>query len=141
MSKIVVQIPPEGTRHINITAEGGDTANRSMGDGMGEEDSSWHTKTQNRTQTQVQSTPLTFGLRNDSPLTLDIMSVHFPYKFKMLSVKIYDGTTDPRSHLANFRTVMHIQMIVDALLCRAFPITLTQQWFQMLRIGTIGNFA
>ncbi|KDP45118.1 hypothetical protein JCGZ_17450 [Jatropha curcas] len=39
MAKPVVHIPPEGGRHINIATEGGD-ANKTMGDDMGDEDSS-----------------------------------------------------------------------------------------------------
>ncbi|KDP37785.1 hypothetical protein JCGZ_06464 [Jatropha curcas] len=61
MVRPVSQIPPEGRRQVNATNDEGDTANKTIGDGMEEEDSSWRTDTHNKTQTHMQSTPL---LRN-----------------------------------------------------------------------------
>ncbi|KDP43256.1 hypothetical protein JCGZ_22808 [Jatropha curcas] len=45
MAKPVIQFPLEGRRHINIVAEGENIANKTVGENMEEEDSSWHTET------------------------------------------------------------------------------------------------
>ncbi|KDP43265.1 hypothetical protein JCGZ_22817 [Jatropha curcas] len=49
MARPVTQFPPEGRRQINIVAEGENTANKTVGEKMEEEDSSWHTETQGKT--------------------------------------------------------------------------------------------
>ncbi|KAJ9189346.1 hypothetical protein P3X46_000654 [Hevea brasiliensis] len=55
----------------------------------------------------------------------------------------YDGTTDPRSHVVNFRTIMMLQIVNDYHFCWVFLTILTglaQKWYQHLRPELIQNF-
>ena len=62
--------------------------------------------------------------RTDSPFTASINGHPLPPKFKMHSLDSYDGTRDPFDHIAIFKTTMHLQGVLDEIMCRAFPITL-----------------
>ena len=63
-------------------------------------------------------------LRTDSPFTALINGHPLPPKFKMPSLDSYDGTRDPFDHIVTFKTIMHLQWVLDEIMCRAFPITL-----------------
>ena len=62
--------------------------------------------------------------RTDSPFTASINSLPLPPKFKIPSLDSYDGTRDPFNHIANFKTTMHLQRVLDEIMCRTFPTTL-----------------
>ena len=62
--------------------------------------------------------------RTDSPFTASINGHPLPPKFKMHSLDSYDGTRDPFDHIAIFKMTMHLQGVLDEIMCRAFPITL-----------------
>jgi len=62
--------------------------------------------------------------RTDLLFTASITSFPLPLKFRMLQVEAYDGSKDPLNHLESFKTLMHLQGMVDKIMCRAFPITL-----------------
>lgn len=49
-----------------------------------------------------------YGLDSASPLLEEILAKTFLAKFKTLSLDKYEGTADLRSHLAIFRTIMHL---------------------------------
>ena len=71
---------------------------------------------------------------NDHPL---------PPKFKMPSLDSYDGTRDPFDHIATFKTSMHLQEVLDEIMCRAFPTTLkgpVQVWFSKIPLNTVSSF-
>ena len=42
----------------------------------------------------------------------------------MPQVETYNGSRDPLDHLDSFKTLMHLQGVLDEIMCRAFPITL-----------------
>ena len=42
----------------------------------------------------------------------------------MPQVESYDRSKDPLDHPESFKTLMHLQGVVDEIICRAFPITL-----------------
>lgn len=44
----------------------------------------------------------------DDPLSEEVLAETFPPKFKLLDLDKYDGTADPKSHLAIFRTMMQL---------------------------------
>ncbi|XP_030939703.1 uncharacterized protein LOC115964556 [Quercus lobata] len=55
----------------------------------------------------------------------------------------YDGVKDPLDHLKTFKTLMHLQGIVDKIMCRAFPTTLkgaARICFSRLTPGSISTF-
>ena len=62
--------------------------------------------------------------RTNSPFTALINGHPLPPKFKMPSLDSYDGTRDPFDHIATFKTTMHLQGVLDEIMCRAFPTTL-----------------
>ena len=62
--------------------------------------------------------------RTDSPFTASINSHPLPPKFKIPSLDSYDGTRDPFNHIATFKTMMHLQRVLDEIMCRTFPTTL-----------------
>ena len=62
--------------------------------------------------------------RTDSPFTASINSQPLPPKFKIPSLDSYDGTRDPFNHIATFKTTMHLQGVLDEIMCRTFPTTL-----------------
>ncbi|KAL8149298.1 hypothetical protein AgCh_006344 [Apium graveolens] len=59
------------------------------------------------------------------PFTEEIMSAHISRKFKMPTIKAYDGTGDPDNHVRTFSNALLLQPVNDAIKCRAFPQTLS----------------
>ena len=81
--------------------------------------------------------------RTDSPFTSPVTSFLLPLKFRMLYVENYDGYKDPLDHLESFKTLMHLQGVLDEIMCIAFPTTLkgpTRIWFNRLMPNSIGTF-
>jgi len=79
----------------------------------------------------------------DSPFTASITNHPLPSKFKMPTLDSYDGTWDPCDHIATFKTIMHLQGVLDEIMCRAFPTTLkgpTRVWFSKISPNTITSF-
>ena len=62
--------------------------------------------------------------RTDSPFTTSVNSFPCPPKFCMSQIESYDGAKDPLDHLESFKTLMHLQGVVDESICRDFPTTL-----------------
>ena len=61
----------------------------------------------------------------------------------MPHIDSYDGVKDPLDHLETFKTLMHLQGVVDAIMCRAFPTTLkgvTRIWFSRLTPNSVSTF-
>ena len=59
--------------------------------------------------------------RTNSPFTASVNSFPLPPKFRMPQVENYDGNKDPLDHLESFKTLMHLQGVLDEIMCRAFP--------------------
>ena len=81
--------------------------------------------------------------RTDSPFTASINGHPFPPKFKMPSLDSYDGTHDPFNHIATFKTTMHLQGVLDEIMCRAFPTTLkgpARIWFSKILPKSVSSF-
>ena len=81
--------------------------------------------------------------RIDSPFIASITSYPLPSKFKMATLDSYDGTWDPCNHIATFKTTMHLQGVLDEIMCRALPTTLkgpARVWFSKLPPNTITSF-
>ena len=81
--------------------------------------------------------------RTEFPFIASIISHPLPFKFKMPTLDSYDGTQDPCHYIATFKTTMHLQCILDEIICRTFP---TMQkgparvWFGKLPPNTITTF-
>ena len=79
----------------------------------------------------------------DSPFTASINGHPLPPKFKMPSLNSYDGARDPFDHIATFKTKMHLQGVLDEIMCRAFPITLkgpARVWFSKIPPNSVSSF-
>ena len=81
--------------------------------------------------------------RTNSPFTASINGHPLPPKFKMPSLDSYDGMRDPFDHIATFKTTMHLQGILDEIMCRAFPTTLkglARVWFSKIPPNLVSSF-
>ena len=54
--------------------------------------------------------------RTDSPFIALVTSFPLPPKFCMPQVEAYDGSKDPLDHLESFKTLVHLQGIVDKIM-------------------------
>ena len=81
--------------------------------------------------------------RTDSPFTTSVNSFPLPPKFRMPQVENYDVNKDLLDQLESFNTMMHLQRILDEIMCRAFPTTLkgpARIWFSRLTPNSISSF-
>ena len=79
----------------------------------------------------------------DSPFTTLVTSFPLLLKFRMPQVETYDGSKDPLDHLESFKTLMHLQGVVDEIMCWAFSTTLkglARVWFSRLTPNSISTF-
>ena len=61
----------------------------------------------------------------------------------MPSLDLYDGTRYPFDHIATFKTTIHLQGVLDEIMCRAFLTTLkgpARVWFSKIPQNTVGSF-
>ena len=61
----------------------------------------------------------------------------------MPTLDSYDGTRDPCDQIATFKMIMHLQGILDEIMCKAFPTTLkgpAKVWFGKLPPNIITSF-
>ena len=61
----------------------------------------------------------------------------------MPQIKSYNGVKDLLDHLETFKTLMHLQGVLDEIICRAFPTTLkgpARIWFSRLTPNSINTF-
>ena len=61
----------------------------------------------------------------------------------MSQVENYNGNKDPLDHFESFKTLMHLQGILDEIMCRAFLTTLkglARIWFNRLTPNSISSF-
>ncbi|CAA0819813.1 Unknown protein, partial [Striga hermonthica] len=81
------------------------------------------------------STSAQVYLEADSPLTPELTSEPVPGKVKVPQIGLYDGTSDPDSHLGHYTSWMDLHGASDALRCRMFSLTLgprAQKWYHSL---------
>ncbi|XP_057739708.1 uncharacterized protein LOC130956722 [Arachis stenosperma] len=71
------------------------------------------------------------------------MRAKVPRNFKSPDTDLYDGTTDPKHHLSNFKSRMYLADASDATHCKAFSTTLTKaamKWFDSLPLRSVTSF-
>ncbi|CAA0807137.1 Unknown protein, partial [Striga hermonthica] len=74
-------------------------------------------------------------LEADSLLTPELTSKPVPGKVKVPQIRLYDGTSDPDSHLGHYTSWMDLHGASDALRCRMFSLTLgprAKKWYHSL---------
>ncbi|GFZ01188.1 hypothetical protein Acr_14g0008230 [Actinidia rufa] len=78
-----------------------------------------------------------------TPFSQEIEGMDPPEKFVPPRFTLYDGKSDPRSHVSHVRQMMALWNHMDALMCRVFPSSLGDlglKWFDRLPPGSIENF-
>jgi hypothetical protein len=78
-----------------------------------------------------------------SAFTPCVMSHPVPGRFKVPTIKPYDGTGDPVGHLKLYKAHINLHAMTNEIACRAFPLTLegsAQEWFEGLPANSIDNF-
>ena len=81
--------------------------------------------------------------RTNSPFMASVTSFPFPPKFRIKQVESYDRSKNPLDHLESFKTLIHLQGVVDEIMCKAFPTTLkgpARIWFSKLTPNSISTF-
>ncbi|XP_057745267.1 uncharacterized protein LOC130963137 [Arachis stenosperma] len=82
-------------------------------------------------------------LEGEDPFSEDIMRVKVPMNFKSPDMNLYDGTTDSKHHLSNFKSRMYLADTSDATRCKAFSTTLSKaaiKWFDSLPPRSVTSF-
>ncbi|XP_022858942.1 uncharacterized protein LOC111379733 [Olea europaea var. sylvestris] len=77
-------------------------------------------------------------------IAAEVLLHPLPDRFKYPRIKEYDGTIDPINHLNVYMDIMNLQVAPDAVLCKAFPQTLTnaaKDWFFTLEPNSIASFS
>ncbi|KAH6772287.1 hypothetical protein C2S51_010691 [Perilla frutescens var. frutescens] len=84
----------------------------------------------------------------DSPFVDEIGLTEMPSKFTLPSMKLFNGTSDPNDHIAQYKQKMFIAAIPkylrEACMCKGFGSSLSGaalQWFTNLPNASIGSFA
>ena len=79
----------------------------------------------------------------DSPFIAQVTSFPLPAKFWMPQVETYDDSRDSLYHLESFKTLMHLQGVIDEIIYRAFLTTLkgpAKVWFSKLTPNIVSTF-
>jgi len=78
----------------------------------------------------------------EHPFKDDIMHTPLPPKWKGLTIKLYDGSTNTK-HLNVFKTQMTLYTTNKVVWCKVFPTSLQEGllgWFTGLPPNSVGNF-
>ncbi|XP_073270718.1 uncharacterized protein [Primulina huaijiensis] len=82
-------------------------------------------------------------LDRESPFSPEILNEDLPPNFRQLTVRDYDGSTDPEEHLGRFNNAALLHRYSDGVKCRVFLTTLVgpaQRWFNLLPPDSITSF-
>lgn len=79
-----------------------------------------------------------------SPFVKELLDYEIPNTSKLPTLKTYNGTIDPDSHIDTYEWTMTSLKLDERFRCIYFPTTLDGNagtWFKTLRPGSISNFA
>lgn len=80
---------------------------------------------------------------SEPPFTQEIMRARYPSGFRLPSIEPYNGQMDLMEHVELYCSFMEVQGMSSAILCHAFPFTLSgaaRRWFRRLRPNSISSF-
>jgi len=92
---------------------------------------------------KVPNTPLRREDPRGHPFMDEIIETQLPSKWKGLTIKLYDSSTDPDEHVNIFKTQMTLYTTNKALWCKVFPTSLKEEpldWFTQLPPNFVGSF-
>ena len=81
-------------------------------------------------------------MKTDSPFSLVILDKPLQLKFKLPTIKSFNGTITPLDHLESFKSFLYVTP--NEIMYRAFPTTLTgstRVWFSKLPPNSITSFS
>ena len=70
-----------------------------------------------------------------SPFCKEIRTTLLPEGFKLPTIKVYEGNSDPQDHLDHFNDLMELHMVSNNAKCKAFTVTLSngaKKWFRWM---------
>uniref|UniRef100_A0A803Q1G5 Uncharacterized protein n=1 Tax=Cannabis sativa TaxID=3483 RepID=A0A803Q1G5_CANSA len=74
------------------------------------------------------------------PCVRKITEASLSQNFKMPQIELYDGCSDPRTHLAKYHKMMQVARVYEDAKCLCFSLTLTkstEDWWKRLALGSI----
>src|SRR5574338_156046 len=80
---------------------------------------------------------------NKSSFTRNIRTARNPPDFKLHTLEVYNGKTDPTDHLMRYTRHMEVLGATEEVMARCFPLYLTDiaaMWFRQLEDGSIGTW-
>uniref|UniRef100_A0A2N9IY37 Uncharacterized protein n=1 Tax=Fagus sylvatica TaxID=28930 RepID=A0A2N9IY37_FAGSY len=81
-----------------------------------------------------------FDLISSSPFSKEIEKAKMPERYPVPRFEIYNGRTDPVTHIGHYHQSMALSRNNDPLMCRLFPSSLGEvamRWFNQLGVWTI----
>uniref|UniRef100_A0A2N9I089 Reverse transcriptase domain-containing protein n=1 Tax=Fagus sylvatica TaxID=28930 RepID=A0A2N9I089_FAGSY len=81
-----------------------------------------------------------FDLISSSPFSKEIEKAKMPERYPVPRFEIYNGQTDPVTHIGHYHQSMALSRNNDPLMCRLFPSSLGEvvmRWFNQLGVRTI----
>ena len=84
-----------------------------------------------------------FDLISSSPFSKEIEKAQLPERYTAPRFEIYNGRTDPVTHVGHYQQTMAVSRRNDPLMCRLFPSSLGEvamRWFNQLGRRTIGSW-
>ena len=82
-------------------------------------------------------------LISSSPFSREIEKAKMPERFLVPHLEIYNGRTDPVTHIGHYQQSMALSRNNDPLMCRLFPSSLGEvamRWFNQLGTRTIHSW-
>ncbi|XP_058099809.1 uncharacterized protein LOC131244178 [Magnolia sinica] len=79
-----------------------------------------------------------------SPFIDEVMQARLSKRFRLPQITPFTGKIDPTEHIECFQTYMELHDALDAVMCRAFSLTLAdvaQLWFKQLKLKSVSTFA
>ncbi|RYQ97464.1 hypothetical protein Ahy_B08g093506 [Arachis hypogaea] len=102
-----------------------------------------HDTDDDRRHQEAKRTRNDYVIMGATPFTERILKAKLPKGFDKPTDMKYDGTKDPQEHLMAFEARMNLEGALDAVRCRAFPVTLAGpaiKCFNALPNGSITDF-